>query len=487
MKNNAILRIIIWSLVIVLLLGIFCTVLLFQSRSRAHEAPAVEAATLEPVYYGELNPSAVATAEITVYSAPTTDSTAIAAIGEGSNIQIGRTESVSGSQWAYITQPSSGWILMENVELLGSENEAVSPTMDIIATVTMNSTATVTATAVNVRSAPSSESPIVACVEENDTVTIGRTEQTSDGDWAYITSPVTGWMNMEYLQLSETAVSAPTDQPVGISEDIREIEIDWTAGNILIQAADVETIQISESEVSDAKYAMQWRVSGSKLSIDFCEEAILSLTSATLSKALTVYVPMETQLDSLEIDAASAEVTVENLSIGEVEIDTASGACEFAGCVVDRLELDTMSGNLLFQGTLDVLECDAASADVTAFLDNVPSRVTMDSMSGDLGLNLPDTAGFTVSMDTMTGDFISNFGFKQQSNGDCVCGDGACRVNFSSMSGMVVINKNQEAAAVPDTTEATTPSTVHVHSDTCTSNPDFCPDNTTHHTESHHG
>lgn len=379
MKSNAIIRIIIWSLVIVLLLGLLVTVLFgFSRNKRAYTV--VDEVSLQVAATGVTQPAellpittATVTDEINVRSTPSTDASAVGMLRAGSTVEIGRKELIMGEEWAFITSPESGWILMAYVQETGSTST-------------------------------------------------------------------------EVLKPGETR---------GIGSDhVQEIEVEWAAGNIVIRSADVATIEIRESEVSDPKYAMRWRVSGNKLSIDFCEDDLMEFglgftINDNLQKDLTILVPMNYELASLEVDAASATLEVSNLVIREVEFDGASGTCAFENCVVDQLDLDTASGDVTFSGTLQVLDCDAASASVIAVLDNVPSRVEMDSMSGDLDLTLPDNAGFTLRMDAMNSDFLSDFPFTTN-NGNYVCGDGSCRINVDAMSGDVYIRKAMAAAAIPD-------------------------------------
>lgn len=250
----------------------------------------------------------------------------------------------------------------------------------------------------------------------------------------------------------EIAVSSP-------AKTFPEVEIAWVAGNITVEAADVDDIQVFETEVSDSKYVMQVKRSNKKLTIAFCDEDELDWNFGVrindiITKDLTILVPRNWSLGSLEVDAAAAALDVRNLVIREVEFDGANGACDFENCVVDQLDLDTASGDITFTGTLQVLDCDAASASVRATLDNVPSRIDMDSMSGDLELTLPDWAGFTLSMDAMSSDFVSDFDTTVR-NDSYVCGDGSCRISMDAMSGDVYIHKNADAAAVPEAT--TTP------------------------------
>lgn len=233
------------------------------------------------------------------------------------------------------------------------------------------------------------------------------------------------------------AVSIPANQ-------IRDIDIEWFSGFIQIQSADITEIQFSESSVSDIKYAMQWKQKDGKLTIKFCEAATWRgfFSFQDLSKDLTIYVPRDWTCNSLDIDAASSTLEVTGLTIREVEIDSASGTCTFNDCQLDEIDLDTASGDVRITGTLNILECDAASASVYAVLDNVPNRIKIDSMSGGLDLTLPPDAGFTVKIDSMSSDFSSDFATTQQ-NGSYICGNGSCRIDMNGMSGDVVIRKGQ--------------------------------------------
>lgn len=222
---------------------------------------------------------------------------------------------------------------------------------------------------------------------------------------------------------------------------VQEIDIEWVSGCIRIESADVGQIQFSESGVNDTKYTMQWKQKGNKLTIQFCESGMRSLFSFhDLSKDLTIYVPRDWTCSSLDVDTASSTLEVKDLTIREVEIDSASGACVFDNCQLEEIDVDTASGDIRITGTLNVLECDAASASVYAVLDNVPSRIEMDSVSGDLDLTLPPDAGFTVMIDSMSSDFSSDFATTSQ-NGSYICGNGSCRIKMSAMSGDVIIRK----------------------------------------------
>lgn len=243
-----------------------------------------------------------------------------------------------------------------------------------------------------------------------------------------------------------SAESAMSDVSTA-SAGIRNIEVEWVLGTITIQAGDVDQVVYQETAVSDSKYKMVTKNSSDQLKIQYCSDnMILSFpifgTDIDVVKDLTITVPRDMVLDSLEIEAASAEVILQDLTVREVSLDTASGKCRLDGCSIGELDVDTASGDIRFNGSLEILDFDAASAEFKGVLTGTPRSIKIDSMSGDIDITLPSDAGFTVSMDAMSSGISSEFETTMR-NGNYVCGDGACRIEFNGMSGDITIRKGK--------------------------------------------
>ena len=270
------------------------------------------------------------------------------------------------------------------------------------------------------------------------TVHVTRQELINGSQWAYVDSPDSGWITAENLRFEDSA-STLIEGAAQFTSDIQEIEIDWVSGNIRLVPANVSNIQVSETGVDNDKYAMLCEQDGQTLKIEYCKNLTFgNLNTLKFSKDLTITVPRDWEGRALTVDAASAKLFVQDLNIQDVEVDAASGECQFKNCTVDALDIDTASGNIYFEGTLNRLDCDSASAGVQAVLGNVPHEIEMDTASGGLELYLPEDAGFSVSMDTMSGKFDSTFPTTMK-NGRYTCGNWACQIDMSSMSGGVTI------------------------------------------------
>lgn len=229
-----------------------------------------------------------------------------------------------------------------------------------------------------------------------------------------------------------------------ISTQIQNIEIEWVAGSVTIHPSDsLSNISVSESSIDGTTPKMVCRQSDQTLKIQFCEESMKFPSfgiNADVSKDLVIRVPKNWNCNNLEIDAAAADVNIQELNINELDFDGASGNLILDNCNVTELDVDTASGYVEFVGTLEQLDFDAASAKFYGEFFEIPSNLDMDSMSGDLELVLPPDSGFELNLDTMSGTFETDFTFGKHNN-LYICGDGNCKINVSALSGDVNILK----------------------------------------------
>ncbi|MBQ8238101.1 MAG: DUF4097 family beta strand repeat protein [Oscillospiraceae bacterium] len=235
--------------------------------------------------------------------------------------------------------------------------------------------------------------------------------------------------------------SGLTESSTGTADaaTVRKLSIEWAAGTIIIRPADITTITLTETCSEDAD-PMVWLQSGDTLKVSSVKrESFLNFGSVP-SKDLLIEVPRDWVCDGLEIETAAANLNAEYLTISNVDFDGASGVFRFTGCTVDAMDIDTASGNIYFDGSLNSIDCDAASADCKIVLTNCPDRIEMDMASGDLDLTLLESCGFTATLEALSGQLDTDFEITHTGKG-FTSGDGACRIDVSAMSGDVYIHK----------------------------------------------
>ena len=223
-------------------------------------------------------------------------------------------------------------------------------------------------------------------------------------------------------------------------KQVRNLEIDWAAGSVTIAPSNVGRITISETTVDRPEEALAYTLHGDTLRICYYEKKTNPSFNHSRSKDLTILVPRDFALDGLSMDTASADLSVTDMTIGQADVDGASGRCRFENCQLGSLSVDTVSGDVFVSGTATELDVDSTSAGIEAQLANVPNEISADTVSGSLELTLPENTGFIMELETISGNFRSDFDTTK--NGSVYrSGDGRCQIEVDSVSGGVTIRK----------------------------------------------
>lgn len=255
---------------------------------------------------------------------------------------------------------------------------------------------------------------------------------------------VDGKVHLDTGMDSVEHVGAATTE--SFSAQIANLDIEWVAGSIIIQTDnDISEIKVEEIAPIESNYQMVCQQYGQTLKVQYCNESqkysFLGINdNEAVSKELIITVPANWNCNNLEIDAAATEVTVSGQSINKLDFDGASGKFTLENCNIVDLDIDTASGDVEFNGILKSLDFDAASAKFHGEFHQVPNQMDLDAMSGDLTLVLPEYSGFYLELDALSGSFDSDFDFHTM-GAHYECGDSACRIKVSALSGDVSILK----------------------------------------------
>ncbi len=261
------------------------------------------------------------------------------------------------------------------------------------------------------------------------------------------------------------------------TENISELDIDWTAGTVRYVKWSGESIKLEESGAGDDRDDfMRSRVVNGRLTVKFVKSGMRFFSSYP-EKELTVYIPEYIELNSIDMEVASADIFVGEEgamlgSIGSIELEGASGRINVFAERVSEISVDTVSGDVTVYSDADIVDVDGVSAKlmlvgkfgslnldsvsgevkvkgevervdidgvsnkVDMTLENTPSNLDIESSSGNVKIALPeDSEGFTATLDSVSGYMTAN-----GSRGDRYTYlSGGASFKFNSVSGNVNI------------------------------------------------
>lgn len=336
MKSNAIVRIVIWSVVILVLLAVLIAGLgnnlftMFHGSTdtvyhstdvAASESPSGQSDT--PI--AERSVSVVS--QTSVYTMPNTQSASVGALNVGDNVVIDRSEEVGGDSWIHITSPVDGWVNAECLKLNG----------------------------VNQTGSVGSAAP--AAIREIKIEWISGSVTVEPGDVQEITFLESGNGTDKY-------------------------EMVWK------QSGDELVIQYSKDS-SIAGFGLHFGDGSKDLTVTVPRGWVCdSLELDTASTDLTV---RDMIIREMEIDSASGTAKFENCTVSSLDVDTASGDVTFSGSLN---ELDFEAASASFTGVLEnvpnLIKMDSMSGGLTLTLpEDAGFTVSLDAMSSDFSSDFP--------------------------------------------------------------------------------------------------
>ena len=231
---------------------------------------------------------------------------------------------------------------------------------------------------------------------------------------------------------------------------VNNLEVEWVSGEVNIEDYEGTSVKFSEvrsdgvTETDD--YTMRYLLdqTDDTLHLKFAKSGVRNNNLS--SKALTVRIPRNTTLNSVEVETVSAE-TVVSVHADACDIETVSGEIACRNASYGEIEAKTVSGTIAVKNVTVArkTEIDSVSGDVVAAFVTLPVAVEAKSVSGDVTLYLPD-AGFSVKFDTVSGTFYSGFRdtpkYETVTGGALVnAGSPSCHCTVKTVSGDLYVVK----------------------------------------------
>lgn len=247
-----------------------------------------------------------------------------------------------------------------------------------------------------------------------------------------------------------------------VSEQFDTIKIDWVNGGVNVISYDGDTVKIEETSTDDIeeKYELRWRIKANVLTVKPCKSTLeWSLANKIPEKELYIYIPedLASNMNKIEIDTASAGISVIGITATEFDTSTASGDTWLEKCSAmninienvsgyvnlteinaENIDAETVSGNVEIMGTVKDITAESVSGIILLCTDNAPQTADISTVSGDVRFEIPDNDGFNIELDSVSGKITSDFPLTINS-GNQTYGNGSRNYNIETVSGNVNI------------------------------------------------
>ncbi len=173
-------------------------------------------------------------------------------------------------------------------------------------------------------------------------------------------------------------------------DDVRKINIDWTAGEITLLHGEDVSAEEKDGAGLDDEQRIHWWLEGDELKIHFCKSGYMGNIDAE-KKNLTLTIPEGVDF---ELSSTSSNVTSDNLNLTEVDISTTSGSISSNSITAASFDFESISGDAEIESlTLtEDLDFDTTSGNVK--INTLEARkAEFDSTGGDIEVQKINLSG----------------------------------------------------------------------------------------------
>lgn len=214
---------------------------------------------------------------------------------------------------------------------------------------------------------------------------------------------------------------------------VREIEVDWLGGSVMVVLTDDNSLSFAEMAYQDMpeEQRLSYALDGDTLKIDFCRSG--HLLSSSPEKQLVLSIPRGLTLEKFEADTTAAAVNVTGLHTQTVDISTVSGNVDLAAEAYE-IDISTTGGCAAVDADFYQLDFSTVSGSLTLTMQRA-AEVDAETTSGGVTIHLPPSSyGFALDFETVSGTpeiaFDANGG-----DGHWTYGDKASTLTVDTVSG----------------------------------------------------
>lgn len=197
---------------------------------------------------------------------------------------------------------------------------------------------------------------------------------------------------------------------------INEINIDWIVGNVYVEQSSNHELIIRESiDIDiDEKYKMHYLLKDDVLNIKYTSSLPI-LSYKFKNKDLYVYLP--TEIEKININNVSADISINNVNIHTLTINNVSGYINIDSNTINALTIDNVSGEIILINN-KVTQCNIASVSGNIGMSYLalPKKMDISLTSATMTLYLNTKDSLKISFSTISGKFISDLDYTTKDN-----------------------------------------------------------------------
>jgi lia operon protein LiaG len=155
------------------------------------------------------------------------------------------------------------------------------------------------------------------------------------------------------------------------------------------------------------------------------------------------YDGMSSELDNLKVDMVSGNIHLNNLKVNQFEHTSSSGNTVANSLSTKTGSFHLSSGNIILNRYHGKLKANLSSGNFKVQMDKLTNDVDIHVSSGNMLLDLPGDADFTINGDINSGIISNNFPLKNQSENskhlEGIHGSGKYNIDLGVSSGRIRI------------------------------------------------
>jgi lia operon protein LiaG len=194
--------------------------------------------------------------------------------------------------------------------------------------------------------------------------------------------------------------------------DISNLDIEWTYGNVYISSYDGDKVIIDERSNKDVDKDELFVINEEDGTLYLKQEHNFNFFNlfGSINKRLVRYIKLPIKLyDEIKTEYTSGNLEVNDIQTKAFDFKMTSGNADIADVTSQSLKIDLTSGNIEAEGFFKNIKAYATSGNMEISSNIAPSSLLVDITSGNASISIPDNEGFTLSKDKTSGIFRSDF------------------------------------------------------------------------------